>query len=194
MARSSSIKDDLAMVKKVEAVILDKRRSTMERVIVETGLSYGSVWRIIHEELHMIKVCAFWVPCSLTALQKQTRHDFSQQNLTLLELQKNEDNFFARFITMDECWVYLYNPESKEMSKEWKHPSPPSQEGEGTEICWEGDAVCFWRGCHFRNRTVVFKESGGLLKRGLETGEVTLAKMCDFAGRLCGGELTLTTA
>ncbi|KAJ7316422.1 hypothetical protein JRQ81_002584 [Phrynocephalus forsythii] len=26
---------------------------------------------------------------------------------------------------MDECWVYLYNPETKEMSKEWKHPSSP---------------------------------------------------------------------
>ncbi|KAJ7316423.1 hypothetical protein JRQ81_002585 [Phrynocephalus forsythii] len=30
-----SIKDDLAMVKKVEAVILDIRRSTMERVMAE---------------------------------------------------------------------------------------------------------------------------------------------------------------
>ncbi|KAJ7316098.1 hypothetical protein JRQ81_002260 [Phrynocephalus forsythii] len=50
-----SIKDDLAMVKKVEAVILDDRRLTMERVMAETGLSYGTAWRIIHEELHMNK-------------------------------------------------------------------------------------------------------------------------------------------
>ena len=118
-----SIKDDLAMVKKVEAVILDDRRSTMERVMAETGLSYGSAWRIIHEELHMNKVSARWVPRLLTPLQKQTRHDFSQQNLTLLE--RNEDDFFARLVTMDEGWVYLYDPETKEMSKEWKHPSSP---------------------------------------------------------------------
>lgn len=111
------------MVTKVEAVILDDRRSTMERVMAETGLSYGSAWRIIHEELHMNKVSARWVPRLLTPLQKQTRHDFSQQNLTLLE--RNEDDFFARLVTMDECWVYLYDPETKEMSKEWKHPSSP---------------------------------------------------------------------
>ncbi|KAJ7341996.1 hypothetical protein JRQ81_008330 [Phrynocephalus forsythii] len=43
------------MVKKVEAIILDDRRLTMEREMAETGLSYGTVWRIIHEELHMNK-------------------------------------------------------------------------------------------------------------------------------------------
>ncbi|KAJ7316636.1 hypothetical protein JRQ81_002798 [Phrynocephalus forsythii] len=118
-----SIKDDLALVKKMEAVIFDNRRSTMERVMPETGLSYGTAWRIIHEEPHMNKVSARWVPRLLIPLQKQTRHDFSQQNLTLLE--RNEDNFFARLVTMDECWVYLYNPETKEMSKELKHPPPP---------------------------------------------------------------------
>ncbi|KAJ7324457.1 hypothetical protein JRQ81_017477 [Phrynocephalus forsythii] len=100
-----SIKDYLAMVNKVEAVILNDRRSTMERVMAETGLSYGTVWRIIHKELHMNKVSACWVPCLLTPLEKQTCHDFSQQNLTLLE--RNEDKFFARLITMDKCWVYL---------------------------------------------------------------------------------------
>ncbi|KAJ7304959.1 hypothetical protein JRQ81_010669 [Phrynocephalus forsythii] len=111
------------MVKKVEAVIFDDRRSTMERVMAETGLSYGTAWRIIHEELHMNKVSACWVPLLLIPLQKQTRHNFSQQNLTLLE--QNEDNFFACLVIMDECWVYLYNPETKEMSNEWKHPSSP---------------------------------------------------------------------
>ncbi|KAJ7341856.1 hypothetical protein JRQ81_007474 [Phrynocephalus forsythii] len=73
-----SIKDNLAMVKKAEAVILDDRRSTMERVMAETGLSYGTVWRIIHKELHMNKVSAHWVPHLLTPLQKQTHYDFSQ--------------------------------------------------------------------------------------------------------------------
>ncbi|KAJ7326981.1 hypothetical protein JRQ81_016740 [Phrynocephalus forsythii] len=118
-----SIKDDLAMVKKVGVVILDDRRSTMERVVVETGLSYGAAWRIIHEELHMNKVFAHWVPCLLTPLQKQTHHDFSQQNLPHLEW--NEDNLFVHLITMDKCWVYPYNPDIKEMIKEWKHPFSP---------------------------------------------------------------------
>ncbi|KAL1431926.1 hypothetical protein MTO96_014011 [Rhipicephalus appendiculatus] len=37
-----SIKDDLAMVKTVEAVILNDGRSTIERVMAETGLSHGT--------------------------------------------------------------------------------------------------------------------------------------------------------
>lgn len=70
------MKDDFAMVEKVEAFILDDRRSTMEGVMVEVGLSYGSVWRVIHEELHMSKASTRWVPRLLTSLRKQTRHDF----------------------------------------------------------------------------------------------------------------------
>ncbi|KAJ7315848.1 hypothetical protein JRQ81_002010 [Phrynocephalus forsythii] len=119
------------MVKKVEAVILDDRRSTMERVMAETGLSYGTAWRIIHEELHMNKVSACWVPCLLTPLQKQTHHDFSQQNLTLLE-----QNF---------C---LFHPETKEISKEWKHPSfPPPMKAKVQKSARKVMLSIFWDNC-----------------------------------------------
>lgn len=118
-----SITDDLDTVKKVEALVLEDRRITIEVVMNEVGLSYGSVWKIIHDQLHMSKVSARWVPRLLTPFQKQTRHELSQQMLTLLE--QDEEDFFARLITMDECWVYLYDPETKEMSKEWKHSSSP---------------------------------------------------------------------
>ena len=94
----------------------------------ETGLIYNSVLKIIHDELHMSKVSARWVPRLLTPLQRQTRRDLSRQMLTLLE--QDEEDFFGRLVTMDESWIYLYDPETKEMSKEWKHStSPPLQEG-----------------------------------------------------------------
>jgi hypothetical protein len=35
--------------------------------------------------------------------------------------------FFDSLITMDECWVYHYDPEPKEMSKQWKHADSPPQ-------------------------------------------------------------------
>jgi hypothetical protein len=39
----------------------------------------------------------------------------------LLQLCKDEEvEFFDRLITRDECWVYHYDPETKEMSKQWK--------------------------------------------------------------------------
>ena len=112
----TSLTDEVATVKKVEDLILADRRVTIQTIMRETGLSFGSVQKIIHEELHMTKVSARWVPRLLTPLQRKTRHDLSMQNLTLLD--EDEESFFGRLVTMDECWVYLYDPETKEMSKE----------------------------------------------------------------------------
>jgi len=45
----------------------------------------------------------------------------------MLQLCKADpDDFFDRLITMDECWVYHYDPETKEESKQWKHADSPS--------------------------------------------------------------------
>ena len=120
-----SLTDDMDTIKKVEALVQEDRRVTLQTIMHETDLSYGSAWNIIHNQLHMSKVSARWVPHLLTPLQKQTRRDLSQQALDLL--QQDEEDFFRRLVTMDECWVYvyLYDPETKEMSKQWKHATSP---------------------------------------------------------------------
>ena len=76
------VTDELATVKKVEDLILADRRVTIQTIIQETGLSSGGVRKIIHEELHMSKVSARWVPRLLTPLQREMRRDLSRQNLT----------------------------------------------------------------------------------------------------------------
>jgi hypothetical protein len=43
-------------VAKVEASILSDSRITIEGIVLEVGISYGSVLNIIHSELHMTKV------------------------------------------------------------------------------------------------------------------------------------------
>jgi histone-lysine N-methyltransferase SETMAR len=88
-----SLTDDVATVKKVEDLILEDRRVSLHVIMRETGLSYGSVWKIVHDELHMSKVSARWVPRLLTPLQRQTRHDLSRQMLSLLE--QDEENFLV---------------------------------------------------------------------------------------------------
>ncbi|XP_076059485.1 protein GVQW3-like [Oratosquilla oratoria] len=50
--------DSADTVKKVEDLILEDRRVTIHVIIHETGLSYGSVWEIIHGELDMSEVSA----------------------------------------------------------------------------------------------------------------------------------------
>ena len=135
-----SVTDKVAKMKKVEDLILADRRVTIQMIIQDTDLSSDSVRKILHEEPHMSKVSARWMPRLLTPLQREMRRDLSRQNLTLFE--QDEDHFFDRLVTMDECWAYLYDPETKEMSKEWKQQQiSPAQEGRGAEVSGEGHAV-----------------------------------------------------
>jgi len=58
------------------------------------------------------------VPHSLTAEQKHIRMRLSQRHLQRFKRDKNN----RRFITMDETWVYHYDSESKQETKEWTEP------------------------------------------------------------------------
>ena len=64
--------------------------------------------KILTQELGFSKVSARWVPRLLTPEQKHTRCTVSKGNLELFEA--DEDNFLARFITVDETWVHHYQP------------------------------------------------------------------------------------
>ena len=37
----------------------------------------------------------------------------------LLKIEADEDHFFDRIITVDETWVYQYDPDTKQQSKQW---------------------------------------------------------------------------
>lgn len=99
------------------------RRITIEKLAHIVQISRESVRVILHEHLHMNKVSARWVPRMLTIVQKNDRVVISQE---LLDSAKgNPDRFFDRLVTMDESWVHHYDPETKEQSKEWRHPESP---------------------------------------------------------------------
>jgi len=71
----------------------------------------------------MSKVCARWVPRLLRDHEKETRVRLSQGFIDRYEREGNA--FLHRVITMDETWLYLYEPESKQQSMVWKHPQSP---------------------------------------------------------------------
>lgn len=56
--------------------------------------------RILHEELHMRRLSARWVPRLLTIDQKRERINISKECLELFP--RNRDEFLRRFITVDE--------------------------------------------------------------------------------------------
>jgi len=54
-----------------------------------------------------------------------------QSSEQLLEFFRRDPNdFLSRLVTMDESWLYHYDPETKQQSMEWRHsgsPGPPKK-------------------------------------------------------------------
>jgi histone-lysine N-methyltransferase SETMAR len=75
----------------------------------------------MHDRLGFHKVCARWVPRILTP-----QHKMQRMGLALQHLNRYHDeghNMLARIVTGDESWVHHYQPETKHVSMQWKHPT-----------------------------------------------------------------------
>lgn len=138
---STSTTDD--QVAEVERIVLQNRRITISEIMLEVGISHGSACSILHDKMGMSKVSARWVPRLLTPLQKQVRVECCTQLLDMCSA--DEDDFFERLVTMDETWVYHFDPETKEMSKQWKHTSsPPPKKAKVTPSAAKVMLSVFW--------------------------------------------------
>lgn len=117
----SSCNDNIVAL--VEDILNMDRRVTVEEVAEGAGISVGSAHQIIHDHLGMRKVCAKWVPKMLLPDQKATRVAICQE--LLHRYQQEGERFLNRIVTQDESWFHMSEPESKEASKQWKHPDSP---------------------------------------------------------------------
>ena len=118
---TATTKDNIDLALKM---VMQDRRTSCRQVAERLGISIERADKILTKELGFSKVSARWVPRLLTPEQKSIRCTVSMDNLELFEA--DEDNFLARFITIDETWVHHYQPETKEQSKQWKHTSSPA--------------------------------------------------------------------
>lgn len=108
----------------IEEYIKEDRRVTIQNVADKFDISYTSAQDIITNKLGMRRVSARWVPRLLLPEQMRERvkrcHEYNKRYV-------EEGNYFLnRIITCDETWVHFYEPESKQQSSIWKHPSSPS--------------------------------------------------------------------
>ena len=103
----------------VHRTILEDRRKSIRELVEETGLSYGTVCRIIHEDLHMRKLSSRWVPRMLTEDMKTKRVAVARE---LLDMYNTDpQGFMERIVTCDETWVRHFEPSTKQESMQWKH-------------------------------------------------------------------------
>jgi len=102
---------------------IHERRISAKSIAEQLGISRERVGSINHEDLDMQKLSAKWVPKCLNAHHKRQRCQSSEQ---LLEFFRRDPNdFLSRLATMDETWLYHYNPETKLQSMDWGHSGSP---------------------------------------------------------------------
>jgi transposase len=105
-------------VDRVNAVIRGNLRLTIREIADELNLSFGTYPAI----LGMRRVSAKLVPPLLT--QGQTEHRATACR-ELLQRAENDATFLPIITTGDVSWVYGYDPETKQMSSQWKTPPSP---------------------------------------------------------------------
>jgi hypothetical protein len=103
-ARSGRLKEAITEenIKKLNKKNLNDRKVKLIEIAETLKISKERVGHIVHEYLDILKLCAKWVQRVLTINQKQQRVDDSEQCLAIFN--RNEDEFFCRYITMDETY------------------------------------------------------------------------------------------
>jgi len=107
----------------IHKVILEGSRISAKSIAEHLGISRERFGSVIHEHFDMWKLFAKWVPKCLNADQKRQRWQPSEQLLEFFGPDPND--FLSRLVTMDETWLYHYDPETKQQSMEWRHSSLP---------------------------------------------------------------------
>jgi hypothetical protein len=73
------------------------------------------VLRILKEDLEKRKLCARFVPRSLTSEQREDQVTSRQDIITMANADKN---FLNKIIMGDETWCFAYDPKTKQQSSE----------------------------------------------------------------------------
>ncbi|XP_037942754.1 uncharacterized protein LOC119676163, partial [Teleopsis dalmanni] len=97
------------IVDKIHEMILDDRRMKVRELAHAVGISTEWEYHILHEYLDMKKLSARWIPRLLTLDHKRIRLTSSKECLAMFSRNPNE--FFCRFVTVDETWIHHNTPD-----------------------------------------------------------------------------------
>jgi len=107
------------IIDQIHELILKYRRISAKSIAEKLSISRERVGPIIHEDLDTRKLSAKWVPKCLNADQKRQRCQSSEHFLEFF--RRDPNGFLSRLVTMDETWLYHYDPETKQQSMEWRN-------------------------------------------------------------------------
>ncbi len=105
------------MVNTVVRVIWEDRHITVRQLAQALDISKPSVHTILYEKSKMRTVTACWVPHFLTREQRDHCIEIRRKWLKRIE---DEPDVMGCVITLDENWIYHFNPATKQESMHWK--------------------------------------------------------------------------
>ena len=101
----------------VKTLIEEDACYTMQGIEELSGIHSSSVLKILREQLGLCKICACWVPHLLTDEQKQSWVRFASQ--VIEKYDKCDPRRTEEIVTVDETWIYHFQPDSKAKNKFW---------------------------------------------------------------------------
>lgn len=116
MRPSTSVTDE--NIKHVCAALSVNYQLSVQILSEEIGISVGSIYTIVHDVLGKRKLCARFVPHSLTAEQKER----VEASRGLVEWADDNPNFLQNIVTGDDSWCFQYDPSTKHQTAEWRNP------------------------------------------------------------------------
>ena len=102
----------------VKALIDRDCRISIEEIAESVGISSGSVWNILHNDLGLRKLSARWIPHILTDENKRVRLEYATQLLSKYE--NSDPRRLSEIATGDETWMHFYEPMRKADNKAWR--------------------------------------------------------------------------
>ena len=106
----------------IHQVIFKDFRITAKSITEQLRIARDWVGSIIHEDLNMRKLSSKWVPKCLMADQNYQRcHCLS--NIWIF--RRDPNYFLSQMVTMDDTWLYHFEPEIKKESIELGHSGSP---------------------------------------------------------------------
>ncbi len=109
-------------IRRVEDLIAADRRVTVHELSVKSGISTGSVHRIVRKDLKLKKRCSTFVPAVLTETYKQRRRDICN---FFSRLMAQNPRVFRNVVTMDKSWIYVWDPAQRIQNQHWLHAGEP---------------------------------------------------------------------
>ena len=115
-------------IEKIREIIRKNWCLSIRAIAELVNIDKKTVWKILHENLQMKKVCAKMVPKLHTPEQQETRLNMCVE---ILENIENDPKFLENVITCDESGFFQYDPETKRQFMHWKSLSSPRQKKHG---------------------------------------------------------------